>query len=143
ISQRARRQIYRYGMAPARGWTIFTNGEAKSIAASGLGSRSMSRFSSFLLGAICGALVSYAAMNFHVIRARDGFHFVNEQPPRMAETYVDVRGFGMPDWAGRPQLTSALVGANQQRLLGEGTSDAIESGVKGLLPSWSPNSPTQ
>jgi len=98
------------------------------------------------MGLVSGALVLYATMNFHVVRARDGFHVVNKQPPRMRETYVDIRGFGMSDWAGRPQLTSALVGANQQRLLGDSPASAIEDGVhqvEQILPSWPETSSPQ
>src|SRR5262245_5074987 len=106
----------------------------------------MTRFSSFMLGLVAGAMLLYAVMNFHVVRARDGFHFVNKQPPRMGETYVDVRSFGMSDWAGRPQLTSALVGANQQRLLGDSATGAIENGVnkvEQIMPSWPETSSPQ
>jgi hypothetical protein len=106
----------------------------------------MSRFSSFVLGLVAGAMLLYAMMNLHVVRASDGFHFVKKQPPRMGETYVDIRSFGMSDWAGRPQLTSALVGANQQRLLGDSANGAIQDGlnkVENLLPSWPETSSPQ
>ncbi len=106
----------------------------------------MSRFSSFLLGLATGAMVLYAAMNFHVVRARDGFHVVNKQPPRLVETYVDIRGFGMSEWAGRPQLTSALVAANQQQLLGDSATGPIQDGihqVEQMLPSWPESSSPQ
>ena len=94
----------------------------------------MSRFSFFLLGMVTGALMLYAAMNFHVVRARDGFHMVQKQPPRMAEAYVDIRIFGMTDWAGQPQLATALVRANQQQLLGDSASGAIQDGVNQIMP---------
>jgi hypothetical protein len=106
----------------------------------------MSRFSSFVLGLAMGALVLYAAMNYHVVRAGDGFHLVHKQPPRMGETYVDIRSFDMSDWVGRPQLTSALVGANEQRLLGESATDAIQDGIQQvdqLLPAWPETSSPQ
>ena len=110
------------------------------------GANFMSRFSSFILGLAVGASVLFAAMNYHVVRARDGFHVVNKQPPRMGETYVDIRDFGMSDWAGRPQLTTALVGANEQRLLGESATGAIQDGINQvdqLLPSWPESSAPQ
>ncbi|MEX0643469.1 MAG: hypothetical protein WD468_12245 [Pirellulales bacterium] len=96
----------------------------------------MSRFPSFVMGAVVGALLLYAAMKYHVIRARDGFHFVSKQPPRLSETYADIRGYSPSDWAGRPQLASALVGANQQLLLGDSAADAVQNGIDQLLPSW-------
>lgn len=102
----------------------------------------MARFYTFLLGLICGAMALYAVMNFHVIRARDGFHFVNKQPPRIAETYVDIRRFGMGDWAGRPQLVSALGSSNQHGLLGEAATGAIGEGMEKMLPTWPATSST-
>jgi hypothetical protein len=107
---------------------------------------SMSRFAAFLLGLATGAMLLYTAMNFHLIRASDGFHVVGKQPPRIGETYVDIRGFDMSDWAGRPQLASALVGANQERLLGGSTTGAVQNGlnqVEHLLPSWPETSSPQ
>lgn len=96
----------------------------------------MSRFSSFLAGMAAGALVLYAAMNFHVVRASDGFHFVNKQPPRMSEAYVDVRKFGVTDWVSHPQLAGALVLANKQQLLGDSAGVAIQEGLNQLVPPW-------
>jgi hypothetical protein len=98
--------------------------------------KSMSRFSSFVLGMVAGALILYAAMNFHVVRASDGFHFVNKQPPRMSEAYVDVRRFGVTDWASHPQLASALVLANKQQLLGDSAGGAIQEGLNQLVTPW-------
>ena len=78
----------------------------------------------------------YAAMNFHVVRARDGFHMVNKQPPRMSEAYVDVRSFGMTEWAGHPQLATALVQANKPQLLGDSAGGAIQEGLNQIMPTW-------
>src|SRR5262245_16994224 len=98
----------RYRAARARQRTILSNGPATKLDPLLRWAEAMSLFSSFLLGLVAGAMLIYAVMSFHVVRARDGFHVVNKQPPRMGETYVDIRSFGMSDWAGRPQLTSAL-----------------------------------
>jgi hypothetical protein len=96
----------------------------------------MSRLSSFLLGAVTGAALLYAAMNFQVMRAGDGFHFVAKRPARLSETFVDIRAFSMTDWAGHPQLATALVQADKQYLLGDSAAGAIQEGVNQLLPVW-------
>ena len=85
----------------------------------------MSRLSSFLFGMVAGAALLQGVTTYHVVRAPDGFHFVAKQPPRLGETFVDIRAFTMTDWAARPQLASALVQANQQQLLGDSAATAL------------------
>jgi hypothetical protein len=94
----------------------------------------MSRLSSFFLGMIAGAGLLQGATTYHVVRAADGFHFVAKQPARLSETYVDIRGFSTIDWATHPQLATALVQANQQRLLGDSAAAARQDRAKQLLP---------
>jgi len=96
----------------------------------------MKRLSSFFLGMATGAMLMYGATLYHVVRASDGIHVVAKQPPRLAETYVDIRNFTMADWAGHPQLASALVQANQQQLLGESATGALREAVNQTLPAW-------
>jgi hypothetical protein len=83
-----------------------------------------------------GAVLMYSATLYHVVRATDGIHLVAKQPPRLAETYVDIRNFTMTDWASHPQLASALVQGNQQRLLGDSAAGAVRDAVKQALPEW-------
>jgi hypothetical protein len=96
----------------------------------------MPRLSSFLLGMATGAMLLHGATTYHVVRAADGMHLVPKQPPRLSETYVDIRTFTLNDWAGHPQLASALVQANQQQLLGDSAASAIQDKVNQVLPAW-------
>jgi len=97
---------------------------------------SMSRLASFLCGVVAGAALLHFAMNYHVVRSRDGFDLIAKQPARLSEAYVDIRAFGINDWAGRPQLAAALVKANKQHLLGDSAAQAIQQSVQQLLPNW-------
>jgi hypothetical protein len=115
--------------------TILPDGSARDSSTT-FEAEVMSRFSSFVAGMFVGALALYVAMNFHVVRAGDGFHFVHKQPPRMSEAYVDVRKFGVTDWAGHPQLASALMLANKQQVLGDAAGGEIQEGLKKLIPPW-------
>lgn len=90
-----------------------------------------------MLGMATGAILLYAATLYHVVRANDGFHFVEKLQPRLAETYVDIRPFTVADWANHPQLASALVQANQQQLVGQTATTAVRDTIQGALPSWS------
>src|SRR5262245_47098421 len=96
----------------------------------------MSRISTFLFGMITGGVLLQGVTMYHIVRASDGVHLVAKQPPRLGETYVDIRTFTMNDWAVRPQLASALVQANQQQLLGDSAVTALQDKAKQLLPDW-------
>src|SRR5215204_5193946 len=96
----------------------------------------MPRLTSFLFGMVAGAGLLQGVTSYHMVRASDGFHVIAKQPPRLGETYVDIRTFSMADWAARPQLASALVQANQQQLLGDSISTSLQDKAKQLLPNW-------
>jgi hypothetical protein len=94
----------------------------------------MRRVSTFLLGMATGAMLLHGATMYHVVRAGDGIHFIPKQPPRLSETYVDIRAFKMDEWAGHTQLASALVQAGQQQLLGEAAVGTIHETLNSALP---------
>ncbi|TFH47455.1 MAG: hypothetical protein E4H01_08335 [Lysobacterales bacterium] len=96
----------------------------------------MRRLPSFLLGMATGAMLLYAAMHFHLVRAGDGLHFVAKDPPRLSEAYVDVRQFGVADWSNRPQLTAALIRADKRYLIQDSALGAIQESAREALPSW-------
>lgn len=96
----------------------------------------MFRLPTFFLGMIAGAALLHIATNYHIVRANDGIHFVAKQPPRLAETYVDIRSYGVNDWASHAQLASALVQANQQQLLTNSATGAITDAVHQAIPAW-------
>jgi hypothetical protein len=96
----------------------------------------MSKLPTFVMGMVTGAVLLHAATLYHVVRAADGVHFVQKQPPRLSETYVDIRSFSMSDWAGHPQLASALVQGNQQQLLGDSAASSLRDTVNQALPEW-------
>jgi hypothetical protein len=83
-----------------------------------------------------GAALLHVVTTYHVVRASDGIHLIAKQPPRLSETYVDIRSFTMTDWAGHPQLASALVQANQHQLLGDSAAGAVRETVHQMLPGW-------
>ena len=96
----------------------------------------MSRLPSFLFGMVAGAALLHMAMNYHLMRAGDGFHLVAKQSPRLSETFIDIRTFSMADWAGHPQLAADLVQANKQYLVGNSAAAAIRENAQQLLPAW-------
>jgi hypothetical protein len=96
----------------------------------------MSRIWTFLLGMATGAILLHVGTLYHVVRATDGVHLIEKQPPRLGETYVDIRSYSMTDWAGHPQLASAIVQANQQQLLSTSAAASLSDTVGNALPAW-------
>jgi hypothetical protein len=96
----------------------------------------MSRIWTFILGMATGAILLHLGTLYHVVRASDGVHLIQKQPPRLSEAYVDIRSYSMSDWAGHPQLASAIVQANEQQLLSSSAAGAVNDAVRQALPTW-------
>ena len=61
-----------------------------------------------LLGlALCVALV-WAVLNFHVFYTPGGLVATIKRHPTLADTYVDVRAWGVVEWSEYPDLAWAL-----------------------------------
>ena len=95
----------------------------------------MPRLLSFLLGVAAGAMLCYGATNYHLVRAQDGFHLVHKSRARLAEAYIDVREFGVGDWANHAELASALVAENKQYVMDGAAGNSLQSGMN-QLPKW-------
>jgi hypothetical protein len=82
-----------------------------------------------------GAMLLHGVTMYHVVRAADGVHLIPKQPPRLSESYVDIRTFSMNDWADHAQLASAMVQAGQQQLLGNAVEGSVREAVDTMLPA--------
>ncbi len=87
----------------------------------------------FLLGMVVGSTLLYGAQQYHLIRAKDGFHLVPKVESKLAATYVDIRNFTVSDWAQHADVAMALADANQSQLMETSAADAIRNGVDRLL----------
>ena len=77
----------------------------------------MNRVFVFFLGVIVGVFAHYGALNYHVVRAEDGYHLIPKISSGMAETYVDIRHFKPSDWNQHKTLESAIKQADKSGLL--------------------------
>jgi hypothetical protein len=93
----------------------------------------MRRWSTFLAGVAAGALLLYAVLNFHIIHASDGLHLVGKTDARLADTYVDIRDFGMRQWLDHPDLVLAIQQDGRSELIGVATEDAVNNGLRRIL----------
>lgn len=85
-----------------------------------------------------GVAVLHLATNFQVVRPSEGFDLIAKSPPRLAESFVDIRAYTVSDWSGHPQLASALVQANQQHLILDRTANAFQQSIHQVLPAAGP-----
>jgi hypothetical protein len=93
----------------------------------------MRRFSTFIFGMVAGGLLIYAALNYHLIHAKDGVHLVPKVDATLASTYVDIRNFGPGDWAQYPDIAMAIFKADRADLLESAAASSLQTGLDRLL----------
>jgi len=71
----------------------------------------------FVLGIGVGASMCLGVMNFHIVRARDGFYLVQKHHAKLTQTYVDTRQFNARDWAENVDLTAAVTADDKEYLM--------------------------
>ncbi len=89
----------------------------------------MRRLMTFFLGMVTGGALLYGALNFHVIRANDGVHFVRKIEPKIAATYVDIRNFTFADWKQHTEIAAALVRTEKSDLMQNAASGALQQSL--------------
>jgi len=96
----------------------------------------MQRISAFLCGVVVGALLCYWTTHYHLVRAQDGFYVVPKTRAGVLDAYVDVRSFGVTDWAEHADLAAALVADNQQQVIQDSAVNALQDTANQLVPGW-------
>ena len=89
----------------------------------------MRRLMTFFLGMVAGGLLLYGALQFHIVRADDGFHVVPKVEAKIAATYVDIRNFSFADWKQHTDIAAALMRAEKEELMKNAASDAINQSL--------------
>ena len=87
----------------------------------------------FLFGCIVGAVGLYASMCFHIIRARDGYHFVPKSGLMFKDTYVDIRSFDVAAWRDHLPLAEALIQSDKRQLVQDSATVVVENTFDKLL----------
>jgi hypothetical protein len=89
--------------------------------------------STFIVGAAVGAVALYGALTHHLVRTADGWEVVPKTSATLEDSYVDVRRFGLPEWAEHRELAAAIMKAQKEQILSEAAQQTIEQSAKGLL----------
>jgi hypothetical protein len=68
----------------------------------------MRKFCFVVFGLAIGFALAWGAINFHVFRTPDGIVVAVKRSPTLADTYVDVRHWGLVQWSEFPDLAWSL-----------------------------------
>jgi hypothetical protein len=93
----------------------------------------MSRFTSFVLGAVVGGVTIFGGMKYHIVRASDGIHMIPKLTAGIEELYIDIRDFDVQDWAEHRGLAAAIIQADQEHLLKDAAEQSLREGIRSAL----------
>lgn len=95
----------------------------------------MSRIGTFIFGAVCGAVLCFTALKYHVLRTKDGYQFIPKLTANFSETYVDVRNFKPDDWSKHKGLVAAIVQSGKTGMLGDSAIGTLRDEAEDVLGS--------
>ena len=93
----------------------------------------MSRIFVFVLGVGVGVFGHFAALNYHLVRAEDGFHVIPKISSRLTETYVDIRQFDLSDWNEHKTLAAAIVREDKTGLLKDAADTSLQNSLNTVV----------
>ena len=97
----------------------------------------MKRITYLLAGMILGGFVVIMSLKYHVLRTNDGVTLVPKLSNSFEHAYVDVREFGLTDWAAHQSLTAAIVKSNKEHIL----QAAAQQSAQRQINEWMSGSP--
>ncbi len=89
--------------------------------------------SRFFFGMICGAVMLYVAMHFHIVRGNEGVFLVTKISNNLSDVYVDMRDFELSDWQQHKPLAAAMIKSNKSHLLEDASLGGFKSSVSGMV----------
>ncbi|TWU41567.1 hypothetical protein Q31b_30180 [Novipirellula aureliae] len=89
--------------------------------------------SRFLAGMVCGAVLLFVGMHYHVVRGKQGVFLVPKISNNLSEVYVDIRDFQITDWQKHKPLAAAMVKNDQSDMLEEASTSLFRGQVDSLV----------
>ena len=93
--------------------------------------------SRFFAGMLCGALLLFVVMHYHIVRGDNGVVLVPKISNNLSGIYTDIRQFSLEDWKDRKPLAAAIMRSSQAHLLEESAyrtfGDRMREMADGLL----------
>ncbi len=86
----------------------------------------MSKFKTLVGGMALGATMMYVGLQYHLLRAEEGFLLVPRAPQHsLKEAYANVQTWDAQSWASRPELALAVTEYGRADLIGQGVQEQI------------------
>ena len=89
----------------------------------------MGKLGTFFAGFILGGFIVYMSLHYHFVYANDGVHMIPKISSKFAETYVDIRSFGLTEWTEHDELAFAIARAGKEHLIQGATTQAIQNSI--------------
>jgi len=87
----------------------------------------------FVFGVVAGGGLIFGAQRYHLVRAQDGVYLVPKLESTFQDAYVDVRQFGLRDWADHKLLTTAIIKAKKEHLMQDSAASDLNKGMNAAL----------
>lgn len=92
----------------------------------------MNRIIIFVIGTVCGTVVTTAVHNSHLVRTDENFLIVPRAGVVLKDVYADVREWTAEDWRAHPELTRDMQKAGHVEII---RAQTTEREMDGLLES--------
>jgi hypothetical protein len=92
----------------------------------------MSRLGSTLTGVVLGGGLVYGALNYHVLRTPEGVELVPKLSATFDETYLDVRQYGVSEWADHDLVARAIVKSGKDHILKDAATRSVQDGINSI-----------
>ncbi len=89
----------------------------------------------FLFGMICGAVLLFGAMHYHVVRGSQGIVLVPKISNNLSDVYTDIREYTLDDWRNHKPLAAAIMQSNQEHLIEGDANNALARSLRGAVDS--------
>ncbi|MAT73492.1 MAG: hypothetical protein CMJ58_28760 [Planctomycetaceae bacterium] len=101
----------------------------------------MKRFPTFLLGMFVGCGLLWTALNYHLIKARDGLHLVKKTQVTLADTYLDARQMSPRDWLQHANAAEAVLRSENQQLIDSVMTGTVDNALDRIFPGANQSPP--
>ncbi len=95
----------------------------------------MGRLITLLAGILIGAILMYIGFNYHVVVTEKTYYMIPKKKAQLADVYVDIREWGIQEWARKPALAEAVTAAGHGELVKQSVqNNLLEDIFRSITP---------